>query len=405
LFYDEANLILALRDDSPAYDIPGFTRVPWEQMGLLDLNKASRPVPPNGYDEANLDVRLYWAPSFTGVSRNVYFGTDHNSVADANTLSEDFKGNQTAADFDPGLLAENKQYFWRVDEVDSEGAATKGDLWSFATQGMGPKAYWRFNEGSGGTITDSSGGSTHNGTMINMDESDWVTGKHCFGLEFDGVDDYVEITGYQGIVGSGSRTVSAWIKTSTTGHIISWGDIGPGEKWLILVQGYRGAIGVLVESGYIIGTTDLRDGQWHHIAAVLEDDGSPNADEIILYVDGVIESISLVGAEPINTSGIRDIRLGVWDVGDGDYFNGVIDEVRVYDRVLSDEEIWLLYLANAISGDLYLNGAINLQDFALLASHWLEVSASDGLGDLNCDGRVDASDLAVLTEEWLQSLP
>jgi len=153
------------------------------------------------------------------------------------------------------------------------------------------EAHWLMDDGTGNTASDSTG--NHDGSLISYPpgDSQWITGLDKGALEFDGVNDYVGVTGYEGVTGTGSRTVSAWIKTDQVGIIAAWGVWeGAGTKWQFFVQDYNGtagAIRVSVAGGYIVGSTDVRDNQWHHVAAVLEDDGSPMSSEIKLYVDGV----------------------------------------------------------------------------------------------------------------------
>ena len=103
-------------------------------------------------------------------------------------------------------------------------------------------------------------------------------------------------------------------------------------------QGVAGAIRVEVASGYIVGTTPVWDGQWHHVAAVLADDGSPNVDEVRLYVDGHLEPISAVSSQPVNTSGATNVAIGAYTIAP-QYFNGLIDDVRIYERILNAGEI------------------------------------------------------------------
>ena len=90
--------------------------------------------------------------------------------------------------------------------------------------------------------------------------------------------------------------------------------------------------------GRIKGDTDARDGEWHHAAAVLEDDGSPNSTEIKLYLDGVLQGISEQIARSIDTASGSYVRIG-----DSSWHNrpfiGAIDDVRIYDVALSAEEI------------------------------------------------------------------
>jgi hypothetical protein len=188
-------------------------------------------------------------------------------------------------------------------------------------------------------------------------------------LQLDGGDDYVEIAGFRGVTGVRSRTVSAWIKTTMTtiGEIISWGyqghyvpldkeDVG-GHNWVLMVLG-EGNLRLGVGGGGINGTAIVADGQWHHVAAVLEsDDGTADLSDVKLYVDGIEESTTS-RTQRINTVGDADVRIGVftieglwpqpwrehpgiiWPPGDsGRYFEGAIDEVRIWNVARSKEEI------------------------------------------------------------------
>ena len=227
------------------------------------------------------------------------------------------------------------------------GTADMADLHEFTTDWLLDfslrEGFWKFDETSGSTAADSSGNS-RDGTLVNMENADWVAGKYGNALEFDGVDEYVEITGYKGVIGSASRTVAAWIKTSTTGEIISWGMTGQGEKWIFRVQDDNGTAGTIrleVGGGYVVGSTDLRDGGWHHVAAVL---GGASADvlDVQLYVNGSPEIISAsLGPKQVNTTSGADVKIGVF-TGSDRYFTGQIDDVRIYSRGLSAAEIWEL---------------------------------------------------------------
>jgi len=201
-----------------------------------------------------------------------------------------------------------------------------------------PVAHWKFDETTGSTAADDAFSS--HGTLFNFptNDSQWTTGQIDGALDFDGVNDYVQISGYKGITGPQSRTVSAWIKTSTTGSIISWGSAsGNGQKWLIRLDSTTGALRTAVQGGSIVGVTDISDNQWHHIAATLNDDGSPDVSEIKLYVDGIEEGYSSVSDQIINTAASNDVVIGAID--STGYFNGLIDDVRIYSRAISPAEI------------------------------------------------------------------
>ena len=165
-------------------------------------------------------------------------------------------------------------------------------------------------------------------------------------VRLDGLDDYVEIPGYTGISGGGSRTCSAWIKTATTqpGQIVSWGSSAAGEKWMFRIES-DGSLGVGVWEGYIKTTTQfVNDGNWHHVAAVLADDGSPDVSEIQLYIDGVLETSPFINnSQSIATTDDQNVVIGALLDADGvnyaSYFHDQIGDVRIYSRALSPFEI------------------------------------------------------------------
>ena len=129
-----------------------------------------------------------------------------------------------------------------------------------------------------------------------------------FGIEFDGVDDYVEIIGFKGISDTASRTCTAWIKTSVpSSQIINWGSTDPGAKWAVRVK----------------------------------DDSSTDISEAMLYVDGEIEPIGGYVASPVDTAISEDVKIGINIIGTV-FFQGLIDDVRIYDRALTDEEVQII---------------------------------------------------------------
>jgi len=93
------------------------------------------PQPANGATDVQMNRILSWTPADSAASHELYFGTDKESVRTAGTGSPEHAGPKTLGDesYDPGLLEPDAVYYWRVDEVDSQGNVTKGPVWSFAT--------------------------------------------------------------------------------------------------------------------------------------------------------------------------------------------------------------------------------------------------------------------------------
>ncbi len=207
------------------------------------------------------------------------------------------------------------------------------------------KGHWIFNEGTGTTAEDSSGFGNH-GKIIG---ATWVvTDKFANTLELDGIDDYIEIKGYKGVLSAKSRTVTAWIKTAANKqmNIISWGNISAGEKWLLSTMGAgsrsepSGVLRLDVSGGYITASTRVTDGQWHHIAAVFQNNDTANVTDVMLYVDGESDELTKVVPQEIHTTIGTNVLIGAPCDGSDRFFEGLIDDVRIYERALSDIEIY-----------------------------------------------------------------
>ena len=186
-----------------------------------------------------------------------------------------------------------------------------------------------------GDATDASGNG-HDGTIIGNPQS--VPGKFGQALEFDGVDDYVQVADYIPISGAADRTVTAWVKmqATTVQGIVAWGVIQGQSKWVIRLTP-KGQLRLEIEGDAIKGNTRLADGEWHHIAASFANDGTPALGDVNLYADGVLQNHADSPLQ-INTSDTGNLEIGRNLKNDG-FFQGSIDEVKIYDCALSAEEI------------------------------------------------------------------
>jgi len=261
-----------------------------------------------------------------------------------------------------------------------------------------PTAYWAFDDRAGLTVRDSSSNGFH-GQMTNMDQTSWTMGKRCGGLNFDGIDDYVAVPGFTGIKSGQSRTCAAWIKTTQAGgDIISWGTTAPGCKWIVRLN-ETGGLRTEVAGGYIYGRKRIDDGQWHHIAVVLENDGTADIAEAVLFVDGQPDMPAAAVYCPVNTADSVPAAIGLYPTVGIRPFKGLIDEVRIYNRALSNTDVRHLYTASVLAGDIVPDGKVNLADVQRFAEQWL--LAGDAASDTNCDGLTDLADFPYLAAEWL----
>lgn len=211
-------------------------------------------------------------------------------------------------------------------------------------------AHWSFDEGSGTNALDSST-NNHDGTIVG---ATYVLGRFDDALSFNGANSYVFISDSQsgGTSGSGldigtrDWTVSAWVKTTASGMVVTkMGFVGGAnpDGWGLSVSG-NGTVGALLhKSGG--GTVNIfagdgaivNDGQWHHVAVVFN-----RAANMVRYVDGAASgtqySLSSLSGQSIDST--KQLRIGARaQTGDEIYFNGLVDDVSVFARVLSVEEI------------------------------------------------------------------
>jgi len=96
---------------------------------------AGNPQPANGATDVKHAQVLSWTPAASAASHQIYFGTDRDAVKNATTASPEYKGSRMpgAESYDPGQLAWQSTYYWRVDAVYNAGDPVKGLLWRFTT--------------------------------------------------------------------------------------------------------------------------------------------------------------------------------------------------------------------------------------------------------------------------------
>ncbi|HOQ04626.1 MAG TPA: LamG domain-containing protein [Anaerohalosphaeraceae bacterium] len=176
----------------------------------------------------------------------------------------------------------------------------------------------------------------------------WAEGISGGGLLLDGLDDFAEFPDFFGISGGRSRTVCAWIQTTQTGGmILTCGGLDTGTRWLFFVNNSKLQLGV--SGGNILSNQIVADGQWHHVAAVLEapETGPATVQHLRLYIDGQPDAGTYTNPSlAINTGTACPVRIGAIQQTSGllgSFFSGRLDDVRLYERALSQQEIQTLY--------------------------------------------------------------
>jgi len=203
--------------------------------------------------------------------------------------------------------------------------------------------------GFDGNANDSVGGL--HGTLVG--DATFAPGQQGQALSINtlSVTDYVEITGYQGILGTSAITVSAWVKTDSdaTGAIIGWGPNVGGQRFGFRVD--AGRLRTEHHGGNIQGDTVMNDGNWHHVAVTIQANATVSYPEVQLWLDGLDDTRRTTDADPpYDIQADQDVSIGRRPASDDRHFIGQIDELYIYDRALSPAEIaWLAGLTQPIS--------------------------------------------------------
>ena len=320
-------------------DVWSFTAAP---------STAWNPYPPDGAKWVDTDAKLNWSAGLKGVTHDVYFGTDETAVAQG--TADTFKTNQAPVTYDPETLAKDTTYYWRVDEVEAD-LTTKhtGKVWSFKTLSDIPitdpdlLGWWRLDRGYGTTVLDWSGHG-HNGTLMNGPQ--WVAGYDGGALKFDGTNDYVDLGTPSELYLPQNYTYVAWFKV---GRDIN-GNSGP--QYLLCI-GSRSDLVFGVEDGVgtngdlslhyydtapgfhavSVGQTVWSSDDWHMVAGTKD-----SATGHKIYLDGQLKN-SDTNTNNDNYATTRMISIGARAWTGHQFFNGTIDDVRIYSKALTQEEI------------------------------------------------------------------
>jgi len=170
-----------------------------------------------------------------------------------------------------------------------------------------------------------------------------VEGKNGQAINLRGLADYVEVTGYKGVLGSSAVTVSAWIKTRSTetGAIVGWGPNVAGQRFGFRVD--AGRLRAEHHGGNVQGDSVVNDNDWHHVAVTVQENATISYPDVILYLDGQDDTRPTIDMDPVfNLTAAEDVNIGRRPASGDRFFMGQIDEVRIASRALTQEEIaWL----------------------------------------------------------------
>jgi len=392
-----------------------------------------------------------WTPTYdqAGTYPNVHFEVTDGRLTDA----EDITITVNSAEVTPPVISfipptddDNAVVDRDWTEVSVSVDSTL-DTSSFIDWNRSLVGYWNFNEDAGSVAIDKSTYG-NNGTLKNGPQ--WTTGKFGPALGFDGIDDYVDCESCD-LYLTNRATLEAWFYMDDwTGEMYQ--EICMGGFWNVFMDIHNSS--QKIRAGFAVnGTTEqtpgvsITKGEWHHAVAVY--DGA----SVKLYLDGNLASQDIDIATP--NGNIDDfgsypgLHIGKHRQGSAYYFKGSIDEVRVWNRALSPEEIRASYNSkiNNLShkftgladgtyqyyayttdtngnsaqtetrtltiettpssyppGDANQDGSVNSLDITKLKRIIMGLDAPTPEADANGDGNVDALDITsvelIITGAW-----
>jgi len=250
-------------------------------------------------------------------------------------------------------------------------------------------AHWKLD----GNANDSAG--SNHGTIYGATPT---TGKIDIALSFDGVDDYIDCgNSFASITGSTTKTITAWAKSDVSdqsGRIITlYRHSDSYSAFVIYPRGNDGGNPATWQALYatpgnsynfIDSEVPVTAGEWAHIALV------QNGANVHMYIDGELKnSVSDAAAPTISNPPNAVIGTYMWyGHGPDPSFLGSIDDVRIYDRALSAEEVQLLMHTRPDADD------------SSLVAYW---DFDDGQGEIATDMSGNGNDGAIVGAGWVDS--
>ncbi|MHC4432573.1 MAG: LamG-like jellyroll fold domain-containing protein [Planctomycetota bacterium] len=341
----------------------GF-RIPYDG-DMSDITEAS-------WHEWNIDLTLFGISLQNVTQIAIGFGDENNTVQAGSGVVyfDEIRLYPSRC-----ILSRRTADFARADyiqdcAVDYKELEAMSEDWLLVVEPPGDAylvGWWMLDDGSGTTAVDSSAHGNH-GTLNG--DPQWVAGYDGEALEFDGVGDYVEVPHDASLTVDTEVTVMAWINAQR--------HPGPAGDWQgILAKGnsprsysfYTYVNGSLhfstTSGGAYVGSTSTGKvplNEWVHVAAMVADG------QHLYYINGEPAGTGGGGITLPGAADTATVMIGMTNET-GNEFLGMIDDVRIYNKALTQEEIFSLMGSPT---DLNEDNKINFKDYAVLLDHWLE---------------------------------
>ena len=236
--------------------------------------------------------------------------------------------------------------------------------------------------------------------------------ENNYSLDFDGSDDYVDCGNDASLQITGNMTVSAWVKSSSSDRqrfITKYGS-GGDDSFYLSIRPSTGYFRFNAASGEAESSTDVADGNWHHLVAQYT-----TSTKLEVFIDGSSDGTDTSSIDATMVNSTQNLRIGI--ESDDEYpMVGNIDEVSIFNAIVSvgDLRNGSSGQGNAVPADL--TGMSNLQgwwrmgdgvldDFNLIADQTNATLGSEAVTNGGASGQTDWTDTNEdgLADSWLKA--
>jgi hypothetical protein len=319
-------------------------------------------IPDGQYHTYVMDLSL--SPVYTGTIKQLRFDPVNTGTTGEKVEIEYISAYPFPGDFNRDGLVDLNDYSvlaanWQKEmhpgfagDLDNNRKVDVDDLFIFSKYWLSKledhtMAWWKFDEASGSIASDIAA-NQHDGQLVNFpaDNSQWITGRVNGALNFDGVNDYVSVPHSSDFDIANCITISAWIKLNDLANYYFVATKQPSGTAASSFSGnfeFRiapttGNLEFLHQTStgatysQYSSTSGITAGTWTHITVSLI-----KGNHVRFYINGTLAgypaqsgTFGIINTEPIRIGTRKDLYT---------YLNGAIDDVRIYNRALNDEEI------------------------------------------------------------------
>jgi hypothetical protein len=313
------------------------------------------PVPEHGTPWVDPNITLSWKPGMNAVLHDVYF--DANEAGVESGAANTFRGTISLAGWEPPALEPDTTYFWRVDEVAADGMRMAGPVWSFSTvrtiaiSDPNLLAWWKMDEGPGVRVADWSGHGRH--AQFANPAPAWATGLFGGALLF--ADDGESVVHEDGsfLNGLDALTITAWIRSNVTdtdkGFLIFEPPTGEDDRDMRYdAAGFTAGGLNVIKMGVTVSqdgasttlqlesSNDRQTTDWQHLTLVWA-----SGQALQLYINGKLDSPTFNSTAAVGRlAGYSTVIIGKASKDTAGFsWDGLIDEIRIYRKALTEAEI------------------------------------------------------------------